>query len=218
MNKADRKRRKEERIKIINQKKEFQKRMDELFSRENRYSLKFEETHVFDDGKAYINVDLTKVESPFSLYSYNNKISPEIYDYIDQETEFLRSDIPVVINFDDGGKYTDELKDKITKAVVRHYSLIYEKERIDNKKSKLFGFLSFGIGAFLLSLYIFLGTVFDLNNYDFFGEVLSIASWVFIWEAVDRFFLTGNERKFDAFRAGKMALLEVQFGSPVVKK
>ena len=57
------------------QQKLFRKRLDSLFRTEYRYSLKFEETHVFDDGKAYINVDLTKCESPFSIYSYDNRRS-----------------------------------------------------------------------------------------------------------------------------------------------
>lgn len=206
---------KEKRAERKAQRKLFKKRMDELFANENRYSLKFEEAHVFNDGKAYINVDLTKVESPFSIYSYDNRINPEIYDYINQETEFLRSDIPVVINFDDGGKYTEELKAKISKAVTRHYSLIYEKARIDMKKSKLFGFFSFLIGALVLALYIFLGAAFNIENYEFFGEILSIVSWVFIWEAVDRFFLSGNEERIDLFKAGHLALVEITFGKPV---
>ena len=198
--------------------KEFNRQMNELFSNENRYSLKFEETHVFEDGKAYINVDLTKVDSPFSIYSYDNRINPEIYDYINQETEFLRSDIPVVVNFDDGGKYTEGLKDKISKAVKRHYSLIYEKTRIDLKRSYVFGFVSFLIGALILSIHIFLGAAFQLKNYEFYGEILSIVSWVFIWESVDRFFLSGNEEKIDVYKAGHLALMEIQFGKPCVKK
>ena len=77
------------------QQKLFTKRLDVLFRTEYRYSLRFEEAHVFDDGKAYINVDLTKIDSPFSVYSYDNRFNEEIFDYINQETEFLPNDIPV---------------------------------------------------------------------------------------------------------------------------
>lgn len=200
------------------QRKIFAQRTKTLFENKYRYSLKFEEMHVFEDGKAYINVDLTKVDSPFSVYSYDNRLNDEIYAYIEQETQFLRVDIPVVINFDDGGKYDDSMKEKIRKAVTRHYSLCYEDQKLDLRKSRLFGLFSFIFGGLVLSLYIFLGTFFDIPNFDFFGEILTIIAWVFIWEAVDRFFLSGNEQKLDLVNASQLALSEVQFGKPVIKK
>ena len=127
----DRKRKKERELRKIKkeQNRLFRKRLSALFKTEYRYSLKFEEKHVFEDGKAYINVDLTKVDSPFSIYSYEDRINPEIYDYINQETLFLPVDIPVVINFDDDGKYSNEMKNSIKRAVIRHYSLEYEDKR-----------------------------------------------------------------------------------------
>ena len=57
------------------QRKAFVANIDRLFKTEYRYSKSFEKKHVYTDGKAYINVDLTKCESPFSIYSYDNRIS-----------------------------------------------------------------------------------------------------------------------------------------------
>lgn len=206
------------------QRKLFRKRIDALFKTENRYSLRFEEAHVFDDGKAYINIDLTQEASPFSKYSYDTRINQEIYDYINQETWFIPADIPVVINLDDDGKYADEMKTKIKKAIIRHYSLEYEDKRHALHQSRKFGFFSLIVGLIILSVYIALSITFaslfsnnDANKYQFFLEILNIFSWVFIWEAVDRFALTGFDETVDVLNAGQLALIEVQFGKPMEK-
>jgi hypothetical protein len=202
------------------QQKLFTKRLDVLFRTEYRYSLRFEEAHVFDDGKAYINVDLTKIDSPFSVYSYDNRFNEEIFDYINQETEFLPNDIPVVVNFDDDGKYTEEMKTKIKKAVIRHYSLEYEDERYALHKSRRFGFFCMLTGFMFMMLYIGLSLLLINENYSdfrFVTEVINIFSWVFIWESVDRFVLSGLEQTESVFNAGQLALMEIQFGKPMVK-
>lgn len=204
------------------QQKLFRKRLDSLFRTEYRYSLKFEETHVFDDGKAYINVDLTKCESPFSIYSYDNRINPEIYDYINQETEFLPTDIPVVINFDDDDQYSESMKDNIRKAVIRHYSLEYEEARYELHKSRKFALFCVLIGIFFLAAYVGLSIIFNHNpqwgDYKGFTDVLYIISWVFVWEAVDRIAISGLSQTEDVLNYGQLALVEVQFGDPKVKR
>lgn len=201
------------------QQKLFRKRLDSLFRTEYRYSLKFEEAHVFDDGKAYINVDLTKCDSPFSIYSYDNRINPEIYDYINQETEFLPTDIPVVINFDDDDKYDDVLKERIKKAVIRHYSLEYEEARYELHKSRKFAAIFMLVGILFLALYV--GLTFwlkDYQDYKGFSDVVYIISWVFVWESVDRIAISGISQTEDVLNYGQLALVEVQFGDPKIKK
>lgn len=203
----------------ILQNKLFRKRLNSLFKTEYKYSLRFEQSHVFDDGKAYINVDLTKCESPFSIYSYENRLNPEIYDYINQETEFLPVNIPVVVNFDDDGKYSDEVRTKIKKVVTRHYSLEYEDVRYELHKSQRFGLVTGLIGLVLLSLYIVLSIVIPSENtFKPFIEIVQILAWVSIWECVDRFALTGFDETMDVLNAGQLALIEVQFGKPKIKK
>ncbi len=216
----DRKTRQEQRaLKKIKktQNRLFRKRITALFKTEYRYSLRFEERHVFDDGKAYINVDLTKCKSPFSIYSYEDRINPEIYDYINQETLFLPADIPVVINFVDKNKYSEKMKTNIKKAVIRHYSLEYEEARYNLHKSRMFGSLSLTIGLILFVTYV-IATIFTQDaKIARIYEILQILSWVFIWEAVDRFALTGFDETIDVANAGQLALVEVQFGEPKIK-
>lgn len=205
---------------VREQNRVFKKRIDQLFAKKYRYSLRYEDTMILDDGKAYINVDLTKVKTPFSIFSYDRRIDSEIYSYIDQQAFYLRAAIPLVINFDDGGKYSEEMKAKIKKAVIRHYSLEYEDKRLEWKKSLLFGGIVLTIGIAFLLTYILL-RVFFFNPRDIdsiYLEIICILSWVFIWQSIDNFFFKGHEKRVDVYNAGQLALAEVSFGSPVTKK
>ena len=210
--------RREKRKEILAQNKEFAKRLKPLIAKRFRTSMHYEDTLVGDDGKAYVNVDLTKVDSPFSIFSYNRRMDPEIFDYIDQQVFFLRAAIPVVINFDDGGKYNEGLKDKIRKYVRRHYSLEYEDKRLEHKKSMLFSFFLLLIGLITLAVHFAImfapkpsaaegaGSVFD--------ELTLIASWMFIWQSLDMFLVSGHSRRVDIYNSGQLALAEVTFGKP----
>lgn len=191
----------------------FANKVSKLMDRKYRYSIRYENSLVEDDGKAYINVDLTKVESPFSVYSYDTRVDPEIYAYIDSAVFFLKVTIPVVINFDDGGRYSDELKDKIKKAVIRHYALEFEDRMHEHRRRILFGWLTFAIGIILLSTYITLYT-FLKEQWTIFLEIITIFTWVFIWQSADNFFFSGHERRVDIYNSAQLAVAEVRFGAP----
>ena len=201
--------------KVIEENKVFKHRIDELFSKKYRQSVRYENDVVQDDGKAYINVDLTKIESPFSEFSYNRRMNPEIYDYINNEVFFLRASIPVVINFDDGGAYSEELKEKIRKTVIRHYTLEYEDCRYVYRRNQGLGILFLSIGILLMAVYIILNLTVLHDITSLALEPLYLLSWVFTWESVNRFLFSGQERKIDVYNAGQLALAEVQFGKPV---
>ena len=207
-----RKERREKRKEIREQNREFIKRLEPLIERKYRTSMRFEESLMADDGKVYVDVDLTNIESPFSVFSYNRRMDPEIFDYIDQQVFFLRAAIPVVINFDDGGKYNEEMKEKIRKYVKRHYSLEYEDKRLEHRKSIIFASFILLTGLIVLGLH-FLFTTLDIWT-DVLDELTLIMSWMFIWQSLDMFLISGHSKRVDIYNSGQLALAEVTFGPP----
>lgn len=200
---------------IAVQNKNFVERLKPLVAKKYLTSLHYEDTLVADDGKAYVNVDLTKIETPFSVFSYDKRMDPEIFDYIDAQVYYLRAAIPVVINFDDGGKYTEQLKEKIRKYVKRHYCLQYEDKRLEHRKSILFGFTLMLVGILMLALhFISMFTFKDNTKADVLNELTLIMSWMFIWQSMDFFVVSGHTRRVDIYNSGQLALAEVTFGKP----
>ena len=211
--KSDKELLKEKKREIKEQNAVFSAKVSKLLDRKYRYSIRYENSLVEDDGKAYINVDLTKVDSPFSVYSYDTRVDSEIYAYIDSAAFYLRTAVPVVINFDDGGRYSETLKEKIRKAVIRHYALEFEDRIHEHKRRIMFGFVALIFGL------LFLGTSIILNFFledkiRIFLELITILSWVFIWQSIDIFFFAGHERRVDIYNSAQLAVAEVKFGAP----
>lgn len=193
----------------------FNENLNVLYSKKYRYSLRYEDSLIKEDGKAYVNVDLTKIDSPFSVFSYDKRMDPDIYDYIDQQVYYLRAEIPVVINFDDGGKYSEELKDKIKKCVTRHYHLQYEDKRYEHHRSMIFGFVLAFIGLVFLALHFAIMYAFaesSFNQIDVVNELTLIISWMFVWSSVDTFVVSGHSKRVDIMNSGQLALADVTFG------
>lgn len=204
----------EKRNEIIEQNRTFNKNLNELYAKKYRYSLRYEDSLIKEDGKAHVNVDLTKVDSPFSVFSYDKRMDPDIYDYIDQQVFYLRAEIPVVINFDDGGKYSAELKDKIQKCVTRHYHLQYEDKRYEHRRSMLFGVALMFIGILMLALHFILMYVFEISPFkqmDIVNEITLIISWMFVWSSVDTFVVSGHQKRVEIMNSGQLALAEITF-------
>ena len=212
MTKEEKKQYKQE---IKAQEKEFVKRLSELFAKKYRTSLRYEDSLMGDDGKAYVNVDLTKVDSPFSIYSYNRRMDPEIFNYIDTQVFYLRAAIPVVINFDDGGKYNEGLKDKIRKYVKRHYTLEYEDRRLSHRSSLIFATLLMLAGIICLLLHF--AFMFELGGFktaQAFDELTLIIAWMFVWQSMDLFLVSGHAKRVEIYNSGQLALAEITFGKP----
>lgn len=195
----------------------FARKVSKLLDRKYRYSIRYENLLMEDDGKAYINVDLTKVESPFSVYSYESRVDPEIYAYIDNAAFYLRTAVPIVINFDDGGRYTEELKEKIKRAVIRHYALEFEDRIHEHRRRTAFGWLALIIGLIFLGTSIMLN-IFVKDQIRIFLEIITILSWVFVWQSIDIFFFAGHERRVDIYNSAQLAVAEVTFGTPTYFK
>ncbi len=204
----------EKRKEIALQNKEFVQRLKPLIAKKYRTSMHYEDSLMAEDGKVYVDVDLTNIESPFSVFSYNRRMDPEIFDYIDAQVFFLRAAIPIVINFDDGGKYSEEMKEKIRKYVKRHYSLEYEDKRLTHRKSMWFAFLLMIVGIISLAIHFAIVYAPDAPGSSVLDELTLITSWMFIWQSLDLFLVSGHTKRENIYNSGQLALAEVTFGPP----
>ena len=203
---------------VREQNRDFVERLKPLIAKKYRTSMHFEDSLMDDNGVVYVDVDLTKIETPFSIFSYNRRMDPEIFDYIDQQVFYLRASIPIVINFDDGGKYNEELKEKIRKYVKRHYSLEYEDKRLEHRKSMFFGILLLLAGLIILALHFAIKLAPDGTATSVFDELTLIMAWMFTWQSLDTFLISGHYKRIDVYNAGQLALADVTFGPPHLYK
>lgn len=136
------------------------------------------------ESAAVINVKIDSREQIYSPYSYSgDKLSGEFCDYIYERAK--RAPI------------TDELKISIHSAeeqdaaeiettLKKHYGGVYIESKGELRRVTTISLIMTVFGVITLAVMVLLNYLFD-NFY--VSTIVEIAAWVFIWEAVDYFFL-----------------------------
>jgi len=166
-----------------------------------------EHEYIDDDGNAIIDVNLEEDDNLFSPYSDKKVLNPDILHYIDTLADPLPPTLPLIVNFivDDQSKLD---QDFIKQAFKRHYWLSYQQMRYELRRISITSLIFFLIGCSILVIYYLL----DRNQVEFFAnEIILIASWVFIWESVSRFFFGRRNKKTELINEGQMAVAVVRF-------
>lgn len=166
-----------------------------------------EHEYIDDDGNAIIDVNLEEDDNLFSPYSDKKVLNPDILHYIDTLADPLPAHLPLIVNFivDDKSKLD---QDFIKRAFKRHYWLSYKQMNYEMHRISITSVILFLIGASILVIYYLL----DLYRLEFFAnEIILIASWVFIWEAVSRFFFGRRNKQIERINEGQMAVAVVRF-------
>ena len=138
------------------------------------------------------HIRLAKGEE-FSKFSTNeNKIvNPELVDYIDHEISTItrKNNLSIVVH-----SPKENLVDvvELENALDNHYKVEIVKTQLEANKLLKYGLLMFLLGTLIFTVYVYLKT--QVANSLWF-ELVDIASWVFVWEAVDCFFLSQISRK-----------------------
>ena len=135
--------------------------------------------------------------------------------FIDSQVFFLRAEVPVVINFDDGGKYDEAMKERIRRYVKRHYTLEYEDKRMEHRKSIIFALILLLSGLLILGIHFLLAyQLSGIKSVEPFNELTLIITWMLVWQAMDLFFVSGHNKRVEVYNSGQLALAEVTFGKP----
>ncbi len=158
------------------------------------------------EGDAIINVKACDSEHIFSQFNFdsNEKLNPELEEYIVDKAKSvpLNKDIKIKI-------YTEKEADQqeVASALKNNFKKDYWMTKEELKRTLVFSLIMFLVGtAFLISL-LFMHKFF-YNNY--LEIVLEIVAWVFIWEAVDSFFLQRSLLKRVKLRYLKLYLADIE--------
>ncbi len=150
--------------------------------------LEKQEEHIYDeDNRVIVNINVRDDDEFLSNYGFeeNAVISQETANFLEHAIKPInyKENLTLAIHSD---VITEDEKHLYEKGIRNYYknSLLQEKKHLDlNLKSTLFLLLAGIVYFALLTLVSFF-----LKN-DLWIEVLSIVGWVFIWEAVEVFFL-----------------------------
>lgn len=154
------------------------------------------------DTDAYIVVTVTK-ENIYDQYSKNSLINNDFFDYLDELYKFANKSKKLNIVFDFDESFSEQEKDNVISLVKVNYSLRYYEKRTKMKSLAVISLILLLIGCIILATYATLEH-FQVNY--IVSEVISIFSWVFIWEAADLYFFARRELKIDCLKINALYL------------
>ena len=180
---------------IISKKRMKQQQMLEKFNIDNE--LIFNEME-----EVQLDCKVGKIENLFSPFDIakDRTITEAFHTYLMQETEIIPIRYNLELKLHIQNNYTEEEKEKIGKAIKRHYSFMITSANVRLRKT-LFRSLMLYLGG-LISLLL----NFAVNNFLSelpLKETLLIISWFFVWEATGvLFFDRGSlkRRRHNMFR------------------
>jgi hypothetical protein len=171
------------------------------------------------DEKPQIRVDLRNGNQIFQTYSSYRSLAPDLIEYIQSVVEYtpLKSHLAITFLLSDDD---EELKKRIQSQFVGYFSFDFNRKREARKRDDRLVFFFIFAGIILLTLYGALTAYSSglpssdaaLGNWlTIWGQILSIASWVFLWEAFDRLFFNKSEETREMLRAAQLANAEIVF-------
>ena len=139
-----------------------------------------------ENGVPHIEINLSN-GNIYDEYSTDSELNPTIFEFVDKVFRLVKkkADLEIDITFPSAMK--DEEKDKIEKLFKSHYAINIVKSNEEIKRHNIVSIILLFVGIIVYGAYGLL----EYFKMDFiFQGVIEIASWVFIWEAVDMFFLS----------------------------
>lgn len=138
-----------------------------------------------EDNRAHIKVDLRN-EDIYEPYSGKRKINRALFDHVKDEIGYIKPSVPVTIDFIIDRENEPEIEN-ISSLFSKMANFEFTKSSVGLRRNKIVVGLCMLLGVMLLIAYE-LFMFFTKGN--FFGEIISISCWVFIWEAVDAYVFT----------------------------
>ncbi len=183
----------------------------------NRQSLKIlkrqmkdaEHSHKGDNGIAEINVCVKSEDELFSDYSPKTRrlLNSSMVTYIEECTTGVIPSKEYKINI-----LTQDLTEKsktiVSNTIRRSFIEKMADANIELKNTLIKCAIFMVLGFAFLGLMVFASA----KNWGIWAvSILEIASWVFIWESVDYFFMRRFKHKRKKLKYAKLAIAEIEF-------
>lgn len=161
------------------------------------------------NGNAIVDIavaDLDDFYSPYSPKGYK-LLNPEMVEYIDEYAKGIPISQELTLRIS-AENQSVEAKERIEKTIRRTYA-----EKIANINEDLQRNLLSSIIFMIIGLIFLVGVIITsaFKFSDVIYEVLDIISWVFIWEAVDVFFMERHKKRVEKIKYSKLAVAEIIF-------
>lgn len=137
------------------------------------------------DDRAIISIKAEEDEQIFSTYNYdsNEKLNAELDEFIWDKARFVPMAKDIKIKLYTNTK-TDE--QEVVDAIKNNYKKEYIETKSELKRNAIFSLIMLMLGIVFMSFLLLMHVYF----YNVYLEIIvEIATWVFIWESVDSFFL-----------------------------
>ena len=149
-----------------------------------------------EEGRAAVDVTVRRAE-----------ISPAFAEFLDGQTSALRPKDPILLRIH--SDCIDEEEKKTYEGALREHALRrYRAASREMKKNAAIAAVMFAVGVLGLVATV-LCKLFADNPV--FSEILDIFAWVFVWEAVDLFFLQRAALRASLSRALRLYDAKIQF-------
>lgn len=168
-----------------------------------------EEVEETSDGRAIVDItvdDLDDFYSPYSPKSFK-LLNPQMVEYIDEYSKTIPASQELILRISATNK-TDEAKNRIKKTIRRTFVEKIANINTELRRNLLSAIIFMAVGILFLAGVIIANTL-DLGATVY--EILDIIAWVFVWEAVDIFFMERHKKRVEKLRYAKLAVAEIEF-------
>jgi len=160
------------------------------------------------DNISLIDISINNNDELYQVYSNQNILDENIYSYINNMFHLIPRKNDIKIRFHLNNALYDNQKEKITKLFKSHYALEIVKTNKNLVRNRVIAFILLGIGALLLVAYG-LFTHFNFNSV--FNEIVSIFSWVFIWESCDILAFSNTSLRIENIKNIRLYKADIEF-------
>jgi hypothetical protein len=200
----------------------FNERLNNLILAQDDFVEQYAKGLMKEDGKAHIEVDLCHGADVFDPFSNRHDLDPSLFAYVESSAKYLRVTVPVSIDFQiDPSKAADQ--ERISKEFRGNYRFEFDETRHEIAKCNRAILWLYFVGIVLILITSLLtGFYHNFSDqgtsgaeyFDIASQITSIASWVFIWDAVDKQAFEKKDLKRKSLRSAQLCGADITFVTP----